>query len=152
MCDVVRGAAGVVVDVVVVVVVVVGDFIASMVKTHCSDKYLNQFFLNFIRSCSQYMHTSIAKTHLMTSCLVAIMLLIKELLIKEFFKNNTDTFPTASDRRIKNALPIRTPHGHTCLWDFAKSLHANANDINVATTENNTHAIRRRYNRTVQPS
>ena len=147
MCDVVRGAAGDVVGVVVLVVVVVGDFIASMVKTHCSDKYLNQFFLNFIRSCPQYMHTSIAKTHLMTSCLVAIMLLIKE-----FFKNNTDTFPTGSDRRIKNALPIRNPHGHTCLWDFAKSLHANANDINVATTENNTNAIRRRYNRTVQPS
>ncbi len=82
------------------------------------------------------LHTGTAKNHLMTSCLLAIMLLIKKL-----FKNNTDTLPTGSGRRIKNALAIKTPNGHTCLRDFAKSLHANANGINVARTENKNQVI-----------
>ena len=54
------------------------------------------------------MHTGTAENHLMTTCLLAIMLLIKKL-----FKNNTDTFPTGSGGRIKNALPIRNP-----LWSY----------------------------------
>lgn len=135
-CDVVRGAAGDVVD--VKVVVVIRGFIALIVQLPTKPIVVisNHFLLNFIRSCSQCMSTRTAEKHLLTTCLLAIMLLIKKL-----FKNNTNTFPTGSGRRIKNALLIRTPHGHTCLWDFAESLHANANDINVARMNKKTHVI-----------
>lgn len=97
------------------------------------------------------MHTGSAEDKPMTSCLSSIVLLIKNL-----FKNNTDTFPAGYGGRIENALPIRNPRGHTCLWDFAKSLHAYANDIDVARTKNKTRvnmhnvACKAAYPKTVQ--
>ena len=70
MCDVVRRTAG---DVIDAVVVVVRGFIASKPIVVIG----NHFLLNFIRSCSQCMHTGTAENHLLTSSLLAIMLLIK---------------------------------------------------------------------------
>ncbi len=96
-------------------------------KTHCNDKQSIHPELRHVIC----MHTGTTENHPLNSCFLAIILLNKKR-----SNNNTDTFPAGSGRGIKKALAMRAARDRTCWQDFAKSLHANANDINVAKTEN----------------